>query len=159
MNTFMDTFDIEPEAFTYLTPVQFDIPQTRICSKVPCGKPRHVFTDVEGKLLSEYLSKNPKMTFLFETTGDSMRDAGINEGDIVAVDCRLEPKHGNIVLAEVNGELTLKRICIMRDSVTGEDTVTLMPENPLHKPIILADFDDFRIFGVATSKMRIEKLT
>ena len=86
--TFTEAFDKEHLRLNDLTPVQFDMEHTRICATVPCGKPSPIFSQVQGKLLSEYLTRNPKMTFLFEATGDSMMNAGICAGDVVVVDCR-----------------------------------------------------------------------
>lgn len=161
--TFFEAFDCEHLHSTTLAPVSFDLDQTRICATVPCGKPTAIFSQLQGKLLSEYLSRHPKMTFYFEVTGDSMINAEIFSGDIIAVDCRLQPKDGNIVLAEINGELTLKRLKIIRHSASngkGQPTeeMLLLPENPRHNVIRFSDFDDARIFGVASSKMRVDSL-
>lgn len=158
MSTFADLFALEPAQFTELAPVHFDMPTTRICSRVPCGKPTVIFNQVQGKLLSAYLSKNPSMTFLFEVTGDSMQDAGLHEGDLVAVDCQLEPHDGNIVLASINGELTLKRLCVRRNAITKLQEMSLLPANPRYKPILITEFDDAHIFGVASAKMTVQGL-
>jgi DNA polymerase V len=98
------------------------------------------------------------MTFLFEVTGDSMENAGISAGDMVVVDCKLKAEHGNIVLAEVNGEITLKRLQMLPNHRTKMMEMTLIPDNPKHPPVKLSDFDDVHIFGVAIRKMRIEEL-
>lgn len=155
---FTDAFDVEHLHLTDITPVRFDMQHVRICATVPCGKPSPIFSDVQGKLLSEYLTRNPTMTFLFEVTGDSMVDAGISAGDVVVVDCKLKAEHGNIVLAEVNGEITLKRLQMLPNHRTKMMEMTLIPDNPKHPPVKLSDFDDVHIFGVAIRKMRIEEL-
>lgn len=158
MDIFTEAFDVEHLHLNNLTPVRFDMEHARICARVPCGTPAPIFSQVQGKLLSEYLSRNPKMTFLFEVTGDSMVNAGIHAGDVVVVDCRLEAQHGNIVLAEVNGEITLKRLQMIPNKRTKTIEMALIPDNPRHPPVKLSDFDDVHIFGVATRKMRIEEL-
>jgi DNA polymerase V len=164
MNTFADTFDDtfdggdESARYHQLAPVLFDMPNARICATVPCGKPTTIFSQVQGKFLSAYLSKHPNMTFLFEATGDSMRDAGISEGDIIAVDCRLEPHDGNIVLAEINGELTLKRLGFRNNTLTKVKEMLLLPANPRHKTIVVKDYDEVRIFGVAATKITFQEL-
>ena len=58
--------------------------------------------------LDEHLVKNPEHTFLVKVSGDSMIDAGIHEGDMVLVERGREPKNHDIIIAEVDGEWTLK---------------------------------------------------
>jgi len=58
--------------------------------------------------LDEYLISNPQATFLLKVAGDSMIDAGIHEGDLVLVQRNLTPRHGDIVVASVDGDWTLK---------------------------------------------------
>jgi len=58
--------------------------------------------------LDEYLVSNPNATFLVKVRGDSMIDAGIHEGDLVLIQKNLQPKDGDIVIAQVDGEWTLK---------------------------------------------------
>lgn len=58
--------------------------------------------------LDEYLISNPQATFLLKVDGDSMIDAGIHPGDLVLIQKNLAPKHGNIVVACVDNEWTLK---------------------------------------------------
>lgn len=79
--------------------------------------------------LDQYLIKNREATFLLEVSNDSMIDAGIQPGDLVLVERGREAKNGRIVVAEVDGEWTLKRI----DKRNGR--VVLLPANPKYKPI------------------------
>lgn len=58
--------------------------------------------------LEEYLVKDPQETFLLKVSGDSMSDAGIYEGDLVLIERGREPKNHDIIIAEVDGEWTLK---------------------------------------------------
>ena len=58
--------------------------------------------------MDEYLISNPQSTFLLKVDGDSMIDAGIHEGDLVLIQRNLNPKSGDIVVASVDGEWTLK---------------------------------------------------
>ena len=62
--------------------------------------------------LNEYLVQNPSATFCVKAIGESMKDAGIQSGDIMIVDKSLEPKNRSIVLAVINGEFTVKRVNI-----------------------------------------------
>jgi DNA polymerase V len=77
---------------------------------VSAGFPSPADDYLENKLdLNQHLIKNPPATFFVRVTGDSMVDAGIYSGDILVVDRSLNPKDGNIVIAVINGELTVKR--------------------------------------------------
>ncbi|MBM3590871.1 MAG: translesion error-prone DNA polymerase V autoproteolytic subunit [Alphaproteobacteria bacterium] len=95
--------------------------------------------------LNKYLIKHPTATFLVRVIGDSMIDAGINDGDVLVVDRSLEVKNGNIVIASINGELTVKKI------LKNNRGVLLNPANKKYSPIELKDFNDNIIWGVVTS--------
>lgn len=73
-----------------------------------------------------------------------MLGAGIEDGDILVVDRALSPADGNIIIAAVNGEFTVKRLEI-RDG-----SVRLLPENPAYRPIELCKSDEAEFFGVVT---------
>ncbi len=64
--------------------------------------------------LSQYLIKHPAATFFVKVTGNSMIDAGIHDGDILIVDRSLKPVDKKVVIAVVNGELTVRRIRVTR---------------------------------------------
>ncbi|MBU2524460.1 transcriptional repressor LexA [Patescibacteria group bacterium] len=75
------------------------------------------------------LIKHAKDTFLLRIRGDSMKDIGIYEGDLVIADRKLEPKHKDIVVALVDGENTVKRY------ISKGGVVYLKPENKNYQPI------------------------
>lgn len=78
---------------------------------VSAGYPSPSDDYIEKKLtLNDMLVKDPKSTFLVRVTGMSMIDAGIYEGDMLIVDQSIPPVSGKIVIAAVNGELTVKRL-------------------------------------------------
>lgn len=77
-----------------------------------------------------------------------MKDAGLYNGDILVVDRSLEPSHGNIVIAVLDGEFTVKRLC-KRDG-----QVRLQRENPRFPAILVSEDRDFLIWGVVTSSVR-----
>ena len=80
-------------------------------SKIPCGFPSAAEDWIEAELdLNEKLIKSPPSTFLFRVEGESMKDAGINDGDLLNVDRAKSPLHGKIVVAVVGGEMTVKRL-------------------------------------------------
>jgi DNA polymerase V len=77
--------------------------------------------------------------------GESMRDAGVHSGDIVVIDKGLEPSSGDMVVAFLDGEFTLKTF--KRDGSEG----WLMPANDAYEPIKVSDEgQDFQIWGVVT---------
>ena len=98
--------------------------------------------------LTEYLVRNRASTFLFTVKGDSMKGAGIVAGDKVLVDRALEACHGDIVVAAVAGEYTLKRL------FRRADTVALLPENPAHAPIHFKEGVELQVWGVVVGLVR-----
>ena len=80
-----------------------------------------------------------------KAAGESMINAGIHPGDILVVDRSLEPKNGKIVIAAVDGQLTVKRL---QKSKRG---IFLTPENDLFKPIKIEEEKDILIWGVVTN--------
>jgi len=96
--------------------------------------------------LDELLIENPEATFLLRVSGDSMSEAGILPGDMVLVDKGQAAKSGDIVIAEVDGEWTMKYLRKRGDSVT------LIPANPSYKPI--RPKKELKIAGVVTAVVR-----
>lgn len=116
-------------------------------SPVPAGFPSPAEDYVEGKLdLNKHLVRHPAATFFVRVDGDSMIDAGIHPGDILIVDRSLEPADKKVVIAIVDGDLTVKRI-----RMTDDGKVCLMPENDKFKPIPLSGDMNVEIWGVVTS--------
>ena len=114
-------------------------------SKVQAGFPSPGDDYIERHLdLNQHLIKHPAATFIVTATGDSMTDAGIHSGDLLIVDKSLEAQHGKIVIAALNGELTVKRLSKMRGRVQ------LLPENPKYKAIDITGDQDLVIWGVVT---------
>lgn len=103
---------------------------------------------VETINLATELVKNPADTYCVRVQGDSMINAGIEEGDILVVDKRLQPRHGDIIIANVDGDSTVKRLLI------GKDGITLQPENPKFSPIKLQGNYDFICMGLVTKVIK-----
>lgn len=91
------------------------------------------------------LIKNPEATFYGRVSGDSMRDAGINEGDIAVIDRSLQPADGDIIVAYVNEEFTIKYLDLTHKE---EGYIELRPANPDYSPIRIDSTDNFRVWGV-----------
>ncbi len=94
--------------------------------------------------LNAHLVKHPAATFFVIAEGDSMTDAGIQSGDMLIVDKSLEATHGKIIIAAIDGELTVKRLSRVADCVQ------LLPENSDYPPIDITDEQDLVIWGVVT---------
>ena len=114
-------------------------------SGVSAGFPSPADEYLDQKLdLNEHLVKNPAATYFVRVAGDSMMGAGINDNDILVVDRSLEPSTSNIVIAIVNGELTVKRLIKTRNSCR------LIAENPDYPPLEINEDTPLEIWGVAT---------
>ncbi|MFP4369296.1 MAG: LexA family protein [Candidatus Kapaibacterium sp.] len=110
---------------------------------VSAGFPSPADDYMEGRLdLNDFLVKNPAATFFVRVTGDSMINAGIHSGDILVVDRALDPKDGNIVIAVINGELTVKRLSRLKNKLF------LLPENREYRPIEITSEMNFEVWGV-----------
>lgn len=94
--------------------------------------------------LNKELIKNPSSTFLAKVKGLSMKDAGIQENDILVVDKSLEPYNKCIAVCYIDGEFTLKKIKIERKCIY------LIPANEDFKPIKVTEINDFQIWGIVT---------
>ena len=111
--------------------------------KVPAGFPSPADDYVDQRLdLNSHLVDHPAATFYVKVQGESMIGASIHDGDMLVVDRALEPVDGKIVIASVNGELTVKRLKI------SEEGVWLMPENPAYPPLKISEGLDCVIWGV-----------
>ena len=94
--------------------------------------------------LNRHLIKHPSATFYGRVKGESMKDAGINDGDLLVIDKSIDPVDGKIAVCFVDGEFTLKRIR------TDNDGVWLVPANENYQPIHVTEENDLRIWGVVT---------
>lgn len=114
--------------------------------RIPAGFPSPADDYIEGKLdLNRHLIQHPAATFFLRVSGDSMIDAGIHTGDILVVDRSLEAVDENVIVAALDGELTVKRLS------TRDRIVRLLPANKDYQPIEIRPQQTFEIWGVVTS--------
>ena len=114
--------------------------------RVAAGFPSPADDYLEDKIdLNQYLVKHPASTFLVRASGNSMLNAGIFPNDILVVDKSVKAESGNVVIAIIDGELTVKRYIKKRSSVI------LQPENEDYEPIELNGKSEAQIWGVVTS--------
>lgn len=99
--------------------------------------------------LGKYLVRNPSSTFVMKVHGWSMRDAGISDGDELVVDRDIAAEDGRIVIADIAGELTVKRL---KRTDTGW---LLQASNPDFADIPISDKSELNIWGVVTRVLRV----
>ena len=118
-------------------------------SRVAAGFPSPA-TDYmqDGLDLNEYLVQHKAASFLFEVKGDSMKNAGIMDGDKVVVDRSIEPRHGKIVIAVVEGEFTIKRL------YRRAGRIELRPDNPAYPVIAIPPDTQLEVWGVVVGVVR-----
>jgi DNA polymerase V len=120
-----------------------------ILSRISAGFPSPADDYIENNLsISELLIKNQLSTFLMKASGESMIEAGINDGDVLVVDRSLEARSRDIVIAIFEGNLTVKRLIIKADG-----SAILKSENPLYKNILISEYTELEIWGVVTSSI------
>ena len=119
----------------------------RVLGTVEAGFPSPAEEELIDTLsLDDLLIQNRDATFLLKVSGDSMSGAGILPGDMVIVDKGQPPKSGDIVIAEVDGQWTMKYLRKRGDGVT------LLPANPKYKPV--KPKSELKIAGVVTAVVR-----
>ena len=115
-------------------------------ASVSAGFPSPAEDYIEGRLdLNRHLIKHPAATFFVRVAGDSMIDAGIHPGDILVVDRAVEPADGRVVIAVIDGELTVKRIA------QRGGRLYLVADNSRYAPLEIIEEMEFEIWGVVTT--------
>ena len=137
---------VEKDKKGRLLPLSFARP-VRVLGTVEAGFPSPAEEELVDTLsLDDFLIQNREATFLLKVSGDSMSGAGILPGDMVIVDKGQTPKSGDIVIAQVDGEWTMKYLR------KRGDTVTLIPANPKYQPI--KPKNELKVAGVVTAVVR-----
>ncbi len=98
--------------------------------------------------LNSYLQPHPLSTYFFRMEGDALKQIGIFNDDILTVDRSLTAVHGNLIIAELNGELIARRFLLHNNKPT------LSADNPQIGQIKLSPEDTFAVWGVVTSVIR-----
>ena len=106
----------------------------------PAGDYLHESLDFNRDLI-----KHPEATFYGRVDGDSMTEAGICDGDIAVIDRSLEPQNGNVVVAYINNEFTIKYLDLTHKK---DGYIELRPANKKYKPIRIDESDTFEVWGV-----------
>ncbi|PZP90782.1 MAG: peptidase [Variovorax paradoxus] len=120
-----------------------------VAGKVPCGFPSPADDFLVKRLdLNDLLITHPQVTFFWQASGDSMREAGIFNDDILVVNRALSPRHGHIVVAQVDSDFTVKRL------FKRAGRVRLEPANPTFPVITFKDDQQLIVCGVVIASIK-----
>lgn len=119
-----------------------------VLGRVAAGTPIGADIGSERRLLLDRALFSMRPDYLLRVEGDSMRDEGILDGDLVAVRRTPEARDGQVVVARIDGELTIKRL------QRRDDALRLLPRNPDYPPIEVRPGQDFAIEGVYCGLVR-----
>lgn len=136
--------DAEAEPVIFRLPSQpAPLKRPLYASRIPAGFPSPADDHVERSLdLHEHLLPHPDASFFLKVSGDSMLDYGIHDGDLLIVDRAIDAREGHIVIAAIDGELTVKKL----GKHTGKPA--LLPGNSAYPPILLDPEQELVIWGV-----------
>lgn len=130
------------DIYSAQTETELDLP---VLQGISAGFPSPAMDFIDLSIdLNRHLIKHPSATFYGRVKGESMKDAGINDGDLLVIDKSIDPVDGKIAVCFVDGEFTLKRI------KTDSGGVWLVPANESYRPIHVTEENDLRIWGVVT---------
>jgi len=126
------------------------LPVPLLGRRLPAGFPSPADDYLDGEIdLGAYLIERPASTFLMRVTGESMRGAGILDGDLVVVDRSVRPRSGRVVVAVCGGEMTLKRLRRLRDGRTVPQA-----ENPDFPELVVGEEVAVEVWGVVVGVVR-----
>ena len=137
---------MKKEKITFLKPKEGNsIGQWLIEQGISAGfpSPADDFKEIRISLDKE-LVKNSESTFYAKVSGDSMIEAGLDDGDLLIIDRSLDPENGKIAVCFLDGEFTVKRIN------KREGKLYLKPENKNYEEIEINDGNELKIWGIVT---------
>lgn len=119
-----------------------------LTGKVPAGFPLNATDHIsEWVDMNQMIIKDPGSMFLIEAVGDSMEEDHIYEGDLLIVDGSIQPRHGMIVIAAIDGEYTVKRF------FKKDNAIKLVPANSNYPEIDVTDNVQFAVAGVVVRSL------
>ena len=133
------TLDIFPVSVD--TVLEIPVVSTAISAGFP--SPALDFIDLSIDM-NKHLIKRPSSTFYGRVKGQSMKDVGITDGDLLVIDKSITPKNDQIAVCYVDGEFTIKKIKF------EQDICWLIPANDAYQPIRVTSQNDFLIWGIVT---------
>ena len=125
-----------------------------VIGRVAAGSPILAEAHIQDRVQIDPSLFSPHADYLLKVRGTSMRDIGIHEGDLLAVHSTSEARSGQVVVARINNEVTVKRL------KRQGSQIQLLPENPDFKPIYIdPQRDQFAIEGLAVGLIRNGRIT
>ena len=112
--------------------------------RVQAGFPSPAQGEYADSDLNRALITNPAATFCARVIGNSMVDAGINEGDLLIIDRSLTPCDGNIAVCFIDGDFTVKRLSVR------DDGIFLTPANAQYPELPVSEDSNFQVWGVVS---------
>lgn len=132
-----------------LVPATGDDPlRLPILGQVAAGLPIGADAGVQDMVLLDRVFFSPAPDYLLRVKGDSMRDEGILHGDLIGVHRTTDARSGQIVVARIDEEITVKLLKI------GKDGIRLLPRNPDYAPIVVKPDQEFAIEGLYCGLVR-----
>ena len=120
-----------------------------ISSGISAGFPSPADDFIDSSIdLNKELIKNPSSTFFGRVKGDSMRDVGIHNGDLLIIDKSINPQDGKIAVCFIDGEFTVKKIKLEKDCCW------LIPANESYQPIKVTSDNNFLIWGMVINVIK-----
>ena len=131
------------DIYSALTDTELELPL--IPGGIHAGFPSPALDFIDLSIdMNKHLIKHPSSTFYGRVKGESMKDEGINDGDLLVIDKSLEPINGKIAVCYIDGEFTIKKIKIEKD------VCWLVPANKDFQPIKVTADNDFMVWGIVT---------
>ena len=140
--------DVEPEPARPAPAIDEEVLRLPVLGRVAAGTPIGADIGSEEMVLLDRSFFFPAPDYLLKVRGDSMRDDGILDGDLIGVHRTPTASNGQIVVARIDDEITVKRLKI------GKDGIRLLPRNPEYQPIEVRPDQDFAIEGLYCGLVR-----
>ncbi|WP_264550030.1 LexA family protein [Flavobacterium sp. N2820] len=138
------------KVFDFYTPdfsTELELPYVDVGISAGFPSPADDFIELTIDLNRE-LIKHKDSTFFAKVKGDSMKNAGIFDGDLLIIDKSLEPQDGKIAICQIDGDFTVKRI------KKENDIVWLIAENEDYKPIKVTEENELMIWGIVIHSIK-----
>jgi repressor LexA len=139
---------VSPPATEPVAVVGDDLLHLPILGQVAAGMPIGADAGVHSMVLLDRVFFSPAPDYLLKVKGDSMRDEGILHGDLIGVHRTNDARSGQIVVARIDDEITVKLLKV------GKDSIRLLPRNPDFAPIVVTPDQDFAIEGLYCGLVR-----
>jgi repressor LexA len=125
-----------------------DLLRLPVLGQVAAGLPIGADAGLHDMVLLDRVFFQPAPDYLLKVKGDSMRDEGILHGDLIGVHRTSDARSGQIVVARIDDEITVKLLKL------GKDSIRLLPRNPDFAPIVVQPGQDFAIEGLYCGLVR-----